>query len=85
LECKSSKNAKEIQGYLGMADYRRFIEGFSKIAGPMIKLLSKNATFVWPDECKVTFQKLIEKLTTTPVLAVPEAVNNYMVYSDVSN
>ncbi|XP_071680976.1 uncharacterized protein [Lolium perenne] len=52
--------------------YRRFIEGFSKIAGPMTKLLRKNTPFVWLDECEQSFQTLKEKLTTTPVLAVPE-------------
>jgi hypothetical protein len=46
LEWKSPKNAKEIRGFLGMAGYyRRFIEGFSKIAGPMTKLLKKNTPF----------------------------------------
>jgi hypothetical protein len=33
---------KEVRGFLGMAGYyQRFIEGFSKIAGPMTKLLRK--------------------------------------------
>ncbi|KAK1614477.1 hypothetical protein QYE76_019994 [Lolium multiflorum] len=68
LEWKSPKSAKEIRGFLGMAGYyRRFIEGFSKIAGPMTKLLKKNTPFVWTDECEASFQTLKDKLTTTPV------------------
>jgi hypothetical protein len=40
LEWEAPKNVKQIRGFLGMAGYyRRFIEGFSKIAGPMTKLL----------------------------------------------
>ena len=40
LEWKSPTNVKEIRSFLGMARYyRRFIEGFSRIAGPMTKLL----------------------------------------------
>jgi hypothetical protein len=36
LEWEAPKNVKQIRGFLGMAGYyRRFIEGFSKIAGPM--------------------------------------------------
>jgi hypothetical protein len=36
----------EIQSFLGLADYyRRFIEGFSKIAKPMTKLLQKDQKF----------------------------------------
>jgi hypothetical protein len=43
LEWEAPKNVKHIRGFLGMAGYyRRFIEGFSKIAGPMTKLLRKN-------------------------------------------
>ncbi|KAK1643105.1 hypothetical protein QYE76_060910 [Lolium multiflorum] len=85
LEWKSPKNAKEIRGFLGMAGYyRRFIEGFSKIAGPMTKLLKKNTPFEWTDECEASFQTLKDKLTTAPVLAVPEPGKDYTVYCDAS-
>jgi hypothetical protein len=41
LEWEAPKNVKEIRGFLGMEGYYiRFIEGFSKIAGPMTKLLA---------------------------------------------
>ncbi|KAK1684707.1 hypothetical protein QYE76_045555 [Lolium multiflorum] len=53
LEWEAPKTVKEIRGFLGMAGYyRRFIEGFSKIAGPMTKLLRKNTPFVWSEEWK---------------------------------
>jgi hypothetical protein len=64
--------------------YRRFIEGFSKIAGQMTKLLRKNTPFVWSDECEASFQKLKEKLTTAPVLAIPKTGKDYTVYCDAS-
>jgi hypothetical protein len=50
----------------------------------MTKLLQKNTPFVWSDECKESFQTLKEKLTTTPVLAVPETGKDYTVYCDAS-
>ncbi|KAK1678158.1 hypothetical protein QYE76_039006 [Lolium multiflorum] len=85
LEWEAPKTVKEIRGFLGMAGYyRRFIEGFSKIAGPMTKLLRKNTPFVWSEECEKSFQTLKEKLTTTPVLAVPEVGKDYTVYCDAS-
>ncbi|KAK1608547.1 hypothetical protein QYE76_032220 [Lolium multiflorum] len=85
LDWEAPKNVKEIRGFLGMAGYyRRFIEGFSKIAGPMTKLLRKNTPFVWSDECEKSFQTLKEKLTTAPVLAVPEDGKDYTVYCDAS-
>jgi hypothetical protein len=76
---------KEIRGFLGMAGYyRRFIEGFSKIAGPMTKLLRKNTPFEWSKKCEESFQKLKRRLTTTPILAVPETRKDYTVYCDAS-
>jgi hypothetical protein len=85
LEWESPKNVKQIRGFLGMAGYyRRFIEGFSKIAGPMTKLLRKNTLFVWTDECEASFQTLKDKLTIAPVLAVPETGKDYTVYCDAS-
>ncbi|GJT51762.1 putative reverse transcriptase domain-containing protein [Tanacetum coccineum] len=42
----SPKSATEIRQFLGLAGYyRRFIEGFSKIAKPMTKLTQKNVKF----------------------------------------
>ncbi|KAK1647060.1 hypothetical protein QYE76_064865 [Lolium multiflorum] len=85
LDWEAPKTVKEIRGFLGMAGYyRRFIEGFSKIAGPMTKLLRKNTPFVWSEECEKSFQTLKEKLTTAPVLAVPEIGKDYTVYCDAS-
>ncbi|KAK1677054.1 hypothetical protein QYE76_037902 [Lolium multiflorum] len=85
LEWEAPKNVKEIIGFLGMVGYYiRFIQGFSKIAGPMTKLLRKNTPFVWSDECEQSFQTLKEKLTTAPVLAVPEVGKDYTVYCDAS-
>jgi hypothetical protein len=43
----------EIQSFLGLADYYQcFIEGFSKLSGPLTTLTRKNAHFVWTDECE---------------------------------
>ena len=85
MEWEAPKNVKEIRGFLGMAGYyRRFIEGFSKRAVPMTKLLRKNVPFVWDDKCEKSFQTLKEKLTTAPVLAVPEPGKDYTVYCDPS-
>ena len=36
----------EVQSFLGLAGYfQRFVEGFSRIATPMMKLLQKNIKF----------------------------------------
>jgi hypothetical protein len=75
----------EIRSFLGLAGYyRRFIEGFSKLSGPLTALTRKNAHFVWTDECERCFQELKRRLVTAPVLALPTESGNFVVYSDAS-
>jgi hypothetical protein len=51
LNWKALANVSEIHSFLGLDGYyRRFIEGFSKLAKPMTTLLEKNAKFVWSDK-----------------------------------
>jgi hypothetical protein len=75
----------KIRSFLGLASYYRcFIEGFSKLLGPLTALTRKNACFVWRDECKQCFQELKRRLVTAPVLALPTESGNFVVYSDAS-
>ncbi|GKC70043.1 putative reverse transcriptase domain-containing protein [Tanacetum coccineum] len=58
----SPKTPTEIHQFLGLAGYyRRFIEGFSKIAKPMTKLTQKSMKFDWGDNEEATFQTLKQK------------------------
>ena len=50
----------------------------------MTKLLRKNVPFEWTEKCEQSFQELKKKLTTSPVLAVPETGKDYTVYCDAS-
>ncbi|GKF34971.1 hypothetical protein Tco_0108171, partial [Tanacetum coccineum] len=52
----SPKSPTEISQFLGLAGYyRRFIEGFSKIAKPMTKLTQKKVKFKWGDKQEAVF------------------------------
>ncbi|GJU12128.1 reverse transcriptase domain-containing protein [Tanacetum coccineum] len=69
----SPKTPTEIRQFLGLAGYyRRFIEGFSKIAKPMTKLTQKKVKFEWGDKQEAAFQLLKQKLCSAPILALPE-------------
>src|SRR6266508_4264785 len=57
LDWKSPTSVTEIRSFLGLAGYyRRFIQDFSKIAKPMMKLLQKEAKFNWTSDCEAAFQ-----------------------------
>ena len=82
---KSPTNVSEVCGFLGLAGYyRKFVEGFSKIATPLTNLLKKDQKFKWSDTCQHSFEELRQRLTTTPVLALPSGKDVYVVYSDAS-
>nr|GEU36828.1 putative reverse transcriptase domain-containing protein [Tanacetum cinerariifolium] len=73
LSKASPKTPTEIHQFLGLAGYyRRFIEGFSKIAKPMTKLTQKNMRFDWSEKAEAAFQLLKQKLCSASILALPE-------------
>ena len=79
------KSVFEIRSFLGLAGYyRRFIEDFSRLAAPMTKLTRKEVKFEWNDSCDRAFHELKRRLTSAPILVVPERGQEYSVYCDAS-
>ncbi|GKE86699.1 hypothetical protein Tco_1560441, partial [Tanacetum coccineum] len=57
LSKASPKTPTEIHQFLSLVVYyRRFIEGFSKIARPMTKLTQKSMKFDWSEKAEAAFQ-----------------------------
>ncbi|RVW14225.1 Retrovirus-related Pol polyprotein from transposon 412 [Vitis vinifera] len=82
---RRANTVTEIRSFLGLASYyRRFIEGFSKIALPLTKLTQKGVKFEWSNDCERSFQELKNKLVTTPILTIPLGSRGFVVYSDAS-
>ena len=79
------KSVFEICSFLGLAGYyRRFIEDFSRLAAPMTRLTQKEVKFDWDDRCEEAFQELNMRLTSDPILIVPDKGQGYTVYYDAS-
>ena len=82
---KPPTNVIEIRSFLGLAGYyRKFVEGFSKLAAPLTKLTRKEEKFVWSEACQQSFDELKRKLTSAPVLTLPSGHDGYTVYCDAS-
>jgi LPS O-antigen subunit length determinant protein (WzzB/FepE family) len=78
-------NMTDVRSFVGMAGYyRRFIENFSKIAKPMTELLKNNTKFEWSEACGKSFQELKRRLTTTPVLTLPDIKKDFNLWSTVT-
>ncbi|GAU50355.1 hypothetical protein TSUD_283640 [Trifolium subterraneum] len=86
LNWERPRTVSEIRSFLGLAGYyRRFILGFSEIALPLTRLTRKGAAFVWDELCENSFNLLKQKLTSAPVLVIPDPDKKYVVYCDASN
>ncbi|KAH0652607.1 hypothetical protein KY289_030285 [Solanum tuberosum] len=75
----------DIRSFLGLVGYyRRFVEGFSSIIFPLTALTQKNPKFIWTEACEKSLQQLKDRLTSAPVLTLPEGTNVFVVYCDAS-
>jgi Retroviral aspartyl protease/RNase H-like domain found in reverse transcriptase/Reverse transcriptase (RNA-dependent DNA polymerase)/Integrase zinc binding domain/Retrotransposon gag protein/Zinc knuckle len=79
------KTVTEIRSFLGLAGYyRRFVEGFSRLAEPMTRLTRKNQKFEWTEKCEESFEELKNRLVTAPILVLPEGTEEFVIYTDAS-
>jgi predicted aspartyl protease len=82
---KIPSTVSEVGSFLGLAGYyRRFIEGFSKIAKPMTSLLEKGKEFKWTGECQESFNQLRSTLMAALVLVMLDLQKNFDIYCDAS-
>ena len=66
------KTPTQVRRFIGCVGYyRHFLENFAKIAHPLFQLLTKDANFMWTDDCNATFVKIKELVCSTPILRGP--------------
>lgn len=86
----------ELWSFIGFASYyRRFVEGFAKLAAPLHKLVAKlggrskraerKIEDDWTEECHQNFEALKAKLVSTPVLAYADFSLPFILEVDASH
>jgi len=86
LNWPAPRNVKEVQKFLGLANYyRRFIKNFARIAAPLHVLVRKEQKWKWEKEQEETFENLKAEFTTEPVLAIPDIDKEMRVEADASD
>ncbi|CAN6583472.1 unnamed protein product [Malus baccata var. baccata] len=82
----SPTSVREVRSFLGHAGfYRRFIKDFSKISQQLCRLLQKDVTFKFDDECAKAFNHLKEKLTSAPIIVPPDWSLPFKLMCDASD
>ncbi|CAI7860634.1 unnamed protein product [Closterium sp. NIES-53] len=83
---KTPENVKELQQFLGFANYyNRFVPQYAKIATPLTNLLKKNTPFKWEDVHQQAMEQLKTALTSAPVLILPDPEKDYVIEADASD
>ena len=82
---KAPKSVTEVRSFLGLAGYyRRFVEGFARLAAPLTALTRKGKRYEWTEKCEESFKELKKRLTSAPVLTIPTPEGKFDIYSDAS-
>ena len=86
LEWPIPKSVKDVQKFLGLANYyRRFIEGFAMVVKPLHDLVKKDKKWNWTEKQEEAFRELKERFTKELVLAAPDIDKKMRMEVDVSD
>lgn len=84
-EWPQPKNKKQVRKFLGLCSYyRRFIEGFAKIAGPLHALTGSEVEWRWEDVHSQAFETLKKRLSSAPVLCIFDESAPVVIDTDAS-
>ena len=85
VEWPEPRSSSDIRSFMGLCSYyKKFIEDFSTIARPLIRLTEKQVKFHWEDAERNAWETLKLKLTSTPVLAYPDPALPFILDTDAS-
>ena len=86
LEWPMPKSVKDVQKFLGLANYyHQFIEGFATVVRPLHDLVKKDKKWEWMERQEKAFKELKEQFIKEPVLAAPDIDKKMRMEVDASD
>ncbi|MCF8704065.1 hypothetical protein L3055_11050, partial [Corynebacterium sp. MC-02] len=86
IQWEAPAKVPELRSFLGLANYyRRFVNGYSRIAAPLTELLKKDKPWAWTPDCQDAFENLKAAMSKEPVLALPDFSRPFEVHTDASD
>jgi hypothetical protein len=67
------RTVTDVRSFLGLTGYyRKYIQGYSRLVGPLFDLTRKDVAFVWSRNCQQAFDTLKKALVDAPTLIRPD-------------
>ncbi|KAJ8324255.1 hypothetical protein O5D80_8742 [Batrachochytrium dendrobatidis] len=86
LDWPQPKSLTDLRSFIGFANfYRRFIDGYSKIAAPLTQLFKKSKVFEWTPDANNAFQMLKNAFVSDPTLVHADTTRPFIIESDASD
>lgn len=85
-EWAAPRKVREVRSFLGFANfYRDFVQDFSDVADPLVRLTKRSAKFTWGQEEEESFQRLKTAFISAPILTQWDPDKETLVEADCSN
>ena len=88
LKVPPPRTMKQLTAYLGLASfYRKYVPDFAMIAAPLTDATRKGNPneIVWNDSRDEAFQELKRRISTPPILRLPDVTQPFIVQTDASH